>query len=243
MGFSIAYVFLILISIVIEIVSVIVSLISGTFWWPELVVFAIYLFSIIFMEKIAGLKSPFRKILLIVILPILSICFLVYMKGSWYTAYNKKASSVTVFIINESKLETVTNLCSYNEIQSKDIRDKAAKIIGLHEDKMNQKVNFNPKLGNVLSFRVRPGNYQLYVKTQNRDQKTKYQVDLNTESIDLEPNTTVFFCFGGMNFFQFNPTTEQEAEIKKLDHRGDKYTGEISMATSAPKSVKKEVKY
>ena len=223
----------IVLPILFELVYIIYSLIDGTFEIWSLIIFVIYLVSAILInfkaEKI--LKKKILVPVFYIILPVASLALMTIKTNGWYKAYDRKKSTATVYLYNESSSEKIRRITSKSDIPDTMI-DKYYDLIWSKSNNKWMSLEKNER----AVLRIRPGVTSFEIETE-KDGSKKYLVDLNMSDIDVADGDEIFLCYGGKNFFQFIPDTKARKAIIE-----GTFTGTISLPEGAPSSKKEETK-
>lgn len=214
----------IVIPIILETFHTIKGLIQNTFEVIPLIVFIMYIVSAFLIrdDGIYVFENKIKTIFVFIVFPGIAVILLFnpFKQGTFSDLYenliSKNFSKSTVYIYNESSNENIYSLNTEINGKSKDIQ------ILINKD-------------TVASINLKTGNYILNIETINHETGKKYSVFFNENELYIPKNTDIYLCFGGKNFFRFQPKKE---EILKL--KTGKYTEDISLPKDAPLSKKIE---
>ncbi len=238
----ITFLFIVL-PIILEIIYVIKGILNHNLQIPQLIFFLIYIISICYVNSVSNsIFKKKRKVLLIfIIFPILSF-FILYIPSSLnskkhlsiYKKIAEKKSTSQIYIYNESANETIYSINTKLLTDQNSILGKIYNKFGLIETDKEYPVKIQQN--EVYHFDIRPGDYKIYLITQNADTKKQYYIDFNQFPISIKSRKESYFVFGGKNFFAFNPSEEEKKQLK-----AGSFTQDVLLSDSEPTSYKREI--
>lgn len=210
----------IILPLIIEVIAIVIMGFDMDYAPVYLIAFGIYFFSAIIVKKCGRklLKHKIWMLFLFIILPIVSLFIVTSGSTQWYhDGYYKHKSTGTIYVYNESSVETINSVINTADIQFNSLIDKYYSLFNsdYKPTRLLSNLYSDKKIyeGTVRCIKVRPGTYSLYVETENEKTREKYVTYLNEESITITADNPVFLCFGGKNFFEFSPNEKDSADI------------------------------